>query len=337
MDSILKAAASVYGAAVRARSAAYDRGDFVARAVEGLEVVSVGGVRAGGDGKTPLALHAALELERHGVSVALVCRGYRGRWERRGGVVSVGDGRVRTTVKEAGDEALMLALRAPRIPVVVGADRIAAAERARVLGATVVVLDSGFQHRRLARHLDIATLSWPIDGDEALLPRGRLREPLSALMRADLVGYELTGDERPPLTSSQKSFAYRLKPECLVDKRHEPCGPLSELSGSRALLVTGIARPHRFHEAAKNLGVSVADACGFPDHHMFTRHDWRRIAASARRSAADMVLTTEKDMVRLVDVHNRIRSNGPPVRALRVAVEVERGSEMLDEALGAFV
>lgn len=337
MESFFRAAASVYGVAVRARAAAYDRGLLGVRGVDGLKVLSVGGVRAGGDGKTPLALYLALELERRGVAVALVCRGYRGRWERPGGVVSSGDGIVRATVVEAGDEAFMMALKAPRIPIVVGADRIAASERARDLGAKVVVLDSGFQHRRLARHLDVATVSWPLEDEEALLPRGRLREPMSALERANIVGYELAGEAPPPLSSSQKSFLYRLRPECLVDERLERCGELSDLSGSRALLVTGIERPHRFQEASKTLGVSVADAFVFPDHHMFTRRDWRAIEAQARRSVAEMILTTEKDMVRLARVRRLGGSTTPPVRALRVAVEIENGDAMLFEALTRFV
>jgi tetraacyldisaccharide 4'-kinase len=253
-----------------------------------------------------------------------------------GGVVSNGDNVPTASVREAGDEAYMMAVKAPRIPVIVGSDRVAATEKARDLGATVVVLDSGFQHRRLARDLDIVTVSLPLGEEEALLPRGQLREPLSALGRADIVGWEMIGDELPPLPTSQRRFTYRLKPEHLVDERLARCGELSELEGSHAIVITGIARPHRFRRTVRDLGASVADVCGFPDHHMFTSSEWGTIMARARRKAADVILTTEKDMVRLVAADLGDTPDSSPLRAISVNVEIEDGDDVLDEALESF-
>lgn len=330
MGAIGRAAAATYEAAIRARSAAYDLGVLRAVDVPGLRVLSVGGVRAGGDGKTPLALRCAMELRALGHAVALVSRGYRGRWERRGGVVSgLEGGSIAATVEEAGDEALMLARRAPGVAVVVGADRVEAARRARELGATAVVLDSGFQHRRLARQLDIVSVSWPLVGSEGPLPTGSLREPLAALARADLVGFELAPGAAAPALP-HRSFAFSLTPTCLADVDGRPCGELSELRGARALLVSGIARPHRFAQLADALGARSVGALVYGDHHVYTARDRAAMIAAARRAGADMVLTTEKDATRLGALA------GLPVRALRVEVAIEAGLEHLTAELARF-
>jgi tetraacyldisaccharide 4'-kinase len=327
MSAITRALSTVFDAAVRARSAAYDSGLRAAREVGGLRVVSVGGVRAGGDGKTPLALHCALELHRAGLAVAILCRGYRGRWERRGGVVADGGGgAITATVEDVGDEALMLARRAPGIVVVVGADRVAAAERARALGAQVVVLDSGFQHRRLARDLDIVSVSLPLRADERALPAGPLREPLAALARADLVGFEVTVGAEVPLLA-HRCFAFRLKPTCLVDAAGSVCADLSELAGARALVVCGIARPDRFIRVAEALGAKLVGRFVFRDHHAFTARDRASLIDAARAARAEVVLTTEKDATRLGPL------GGPAVRALRVEVVIESEPDTLSAAL----
>jgi tetraacyldisaccharide 4'-kinase len=327
VGAIGRAAAAIYEASVRARSAAYDLGVLGVVDVPGLMVLSIGGIRAGGDGKTPLALHCAQELRDLGQTVAILCRGYRGRWERSGGVVSgLGGGSIAATVDEAGDEALMLARRARGIAVVVGADRVEAAKRARALGATAVVLDAGFQHRRLARQLDIVSVSLPLNGSEGLLPAGSLREPLSALSRSDLLGFELAPGAVAP-TLPRRSFTFALRPTCLADGHGRTCGELSELRGARALLVSGIARPHRFAQLASTLGARSVGALVYSDHHTYGARDRADVIDAARRAGADLVLTTEKDAARLGELA------GAPVRALRVEVSVESGRELLTSAL----
>ena len=304
-----------YGLGVTARATAYDLGLLPVHRVEGLTVLSIGGLRAGGEGKTPMTLELARQLARRGLKTAIVARGYRGRLERRGGVVSDGRGSIIADACLGGDEAVMQAQRAPEVAVVVGGDRVRAAERARELGAEVAVLDSGFQHRRLARNLNILLVGWPWTLDEPLLPAGRLRESPSELKRADLIGWQLPqGSPSPPPTPPAEGFLFQLEPTELVDTSLRPVAPLEELRGTRVLVVAGIARPQQLEGQLRALGACPVDILSFPDHHPFSARDRRRITARAHRAGADLVLTTEKDLVRLGPV------TGTTVRALRVEV-----------------
>ena len=321
-------AAGAYGAAIRTRGVAYDLGIRRTERVEGLAVVSVGGISTGGSGKTPMTIHFARKLLARGLATAVVSRGYGGSWERSGGVVSAGTGRVLAAWEEAGDEAFMIAARCPNALVVVGADRVAAARRARSLGARVAVLDSGFQHRRLARDLDVVVLSADDLFDDRLIPQGHLREPFSAMSRADLVAFEaavLDGGRSAMLP--RRSLVFRLVPQEIVRHGGSSVAGLDVLRDQRAVLVAGIARPERFGRTAARLGVRPVASLWFPDHHRYTTADRRRIGETAVRLRADLVLTTEKDLPRLGPIP-RVE-----VAALRVGVVIERGAELLDSVL----
>lgn len=326
MTSLRDIASVAYGTGLLARNRAYDLGLCRAIRVEGLRVVSVGGLTVGGSGKTPMTLHVAETLHRRGVAVAIISRGYRGSWERKGGLISDGSGRVLASVAQAGDEAMMMALRCPEIPVIVGANRVAAALGARSLGARAVVLDSGFQHRRLARDLDLVAIASETTPESELIPRGTAREPFSALARADLIAVLVEGAERIVPFPSPSLF-FRLKPDALVGPRLEQLGEVDELRGRRVLLVAGIARPERLAAAAGRLGAVVRSTLWFSDHHDFSRRDRRRIEVVARTSGAELVVTTEKDLVRLGNL------DGVPLVGLRVSVSIGEGGERLERLL----
>jgi tetraacyldisaccharide 4'-kinase len=220
----------------------------------------------------------------------------------------------------------MLAMKAPEIPVIVGADRVEATRQAGALGATVVVLDSGFQHWRLARDLDIVALTWPLKPEEALLPGGRLREPLSALERADLKAWA-HHQESPSPHCDPKSFAFSFVPRWLVGTDFRQQGLAAELAGRKVVLITGIARPERVAGTAAGLGASIEEIRCFPDHHPFSASQKRAILQLARRRAADMVVTTEKDLVRLVPWR------GAPLVAVRGEIVITAGHHVLSAAL----
>ena len=325
MRALRSSAARLFATAVDARNRAFDLRLRRIERIPGAQVVSVGGIEVGGTGKTPLTLHLAQHLAARDLSTAIVTRGYRGRWERSGGVISAGDGRLLATSEQAGDEATMFALRCPSLAVVVGADRVAAALHARSLGAEVIVLDSGFQHRRLHRQLDIVTLSPEALRSGELVPLGSLREPLASLSRADLVVIECASDALESLPSELPAF--QLRPTALVGRELEVRGPVEELAGKRVALAAGIARPERFARTATSLGVEVVAAFWFRDHHRFSRSERRKILSTARARGAEMVLTTEKDLVRFGDLP------GLPLRAIRVEVEFSRGEERVVDAL----
>lgn len=298
-----------FGAIARARAAAFDRG-FLRRVELDVPVVSIGNLSVGGTGKTPAALWLGRRMLESGWAPAIVTRGYGGNASGR--ILVAGrageppaDGR--GGVEEVGDEAVLLAERFPGI-VVCGADRVAAARHAvEVGGADLVVLDDGFQHRRLARVFDLVLVDGGTGlGNGATLPAGPLREPPSALRRADAI--VVTKVEAIP-PSLEREIARRapgvpifvasLEPRCMVAAEGSETveRPLAEIAGRTVVAVSGLARPDSFWELLDRLGARIVEVMEYPDHHLFTHGDWQRIGQAAR--GADLVVCTEKDLVKL--------------------------------------
>jgi len=259
-------------------------------------VISVGNLSVGGSGKTPIVASLARLLLARGWRPAILTRGYARR-VHRDGVLVVSDGtRVRAGVDESGDEPLMLARILPGVPVLVSPDRYLAGILAeRQFGATVLLLDDGFQHLQLARDVDLLVVT-PADLEDRVLPSGRLREPMSAARAADAVLVHGSPDD-----VHRVQAATGVATAFLVCRRYAPLrGIAGELgSGRRVLAVAGIARPERFFAAAREAGLDVAGELAFRDHHWFTARDVSRIARRARALGADAVVTTDKDAVRL--------------------------------------
>ena len=245
-------------------------------------VVSVGNIAFGGRGKTPTVAHIARLLVQMGERPAVLSRGY-GRRIVEDGVVVVSDGkRLLADLDRAGDEPLMLARDLPGVPVLVCEQRAIAGALARHrFGCTALVLDDGFQHRQMARDVDLVLVSAE-DTKGRRAPLGRLRESPSALSRADAVIWvEQTADDS----------AFRLV--------HQSTKPPVE-PGTRVFVLAGIARPERFTRAATDAGLVIAGSWTPGDHHRYTAADVARIARDVQASGAAGVLTTSKDAVRLM-------------------------------------
>ncbi|WP_245814838.1 tetraacyldisaccharide 4'-kinase [Cystobacter ferrugineus] len=313
-----------YGAGVRLRGALYDAGWLSGERVEGLRVISVGNLNVGGTGKTPAVLYLAELLVREGKRVGILTRGY-GRGSKEPLSFT---GRERLPpVEEAGDEPLLLARRCPEARLLVGADRRALARRARdEYGLEVVLLDDGFQHRRLARDEDVVVVDEAVGfGNGRMLPRGPLREPLAALKRATLVWVRASSQPRvdwPPFTAPRVRTLYQ--PTGWVDPEgvlHPP----GALRGMPVLALAGLARPGGFLRTLGALGVEVRGTAFFADHHPFSARELEEVRARAVKLGA-RVVTTEKDRVRLsVDFETW---------AVRLGVEVLEGEAHLRQALG---
>lgn len=266
-------------------------------------VVSVGNLRVGGSGKTPVVAHLARILAGMGERPAVLSRGY-GRQRPVEGVVVVSDGvQVCATLDRSGDEPLMLARELPGLPVLVAPDRYAAGSLAeRRLGATVHLLDDGFQHLPLARDLDLLIVSAADLNDPRTLPAGRLREPLDVARGADaLLVPDASADEARALGERlgvPHAFALARRTGAIrwvgEDARAWPLE-----TGARVLAVAGIARPERFFADVAAGGVPVAGTVAFADHHPYRAPDVARILAEARQVGAAAVVTTAKDLVRL--------------------------------------
>lgn len=285
-----------YAAAVVVRNAMFDHG---LRSVHrlGRPTISVGNLTTGGTGKTPMVIDLARRLRERGRRPAVLLRGYKADANHR------------------SDEAMMLAeALGPGVPVAANADRSQAARQ--VLNTTdvdVFLLDDGFQHRRVHRDLNVVLIDasnpW---GYGHLLPRGLLREPVSSLRRADAV-IVTRADQvdaaalveldrqierragRPPIAHAAHGWREYLD----ADGRSIP---LDAVKNEPVVGVCGLANPGAFERSLRQVAVDVLACTSFPDHHAYTEADVREIAAWARQNGAEVVVTSEKDWVKLRDI-----------------------------------
>ena len=259
-------------------------------------VISVGNLSVGGSGKTPIVTALARMLLDMGQRPAILSRGYARR-RATDGVVVVSDGnRVLEPVENSGDEPQMLARALPGVPVLVCADRHLAGRLAeKRFAATVMLLDDGFQHLALGRNVDVLVMP-ASDLDDAVLPSGRLREPLDAASSADcvLVPGSLEDVSRVAATFDRMPV-FRVTNHFGSVQGLDASAP----SGTRVVAVAGIARPERFFTTLREQGFEIVRELRFPDHHWFSSDDLDRIRTIAKEASADFVATTEKDAVRV--------------------------------------
>jgi tetraacyldisaccharide 4'-kinase len=298
MNAALKSLSLVYGAVATWRRRRYLRDPDRRRHVH-QPVISVGNLSVGGTGKTPIAASIARLLIAQGERPSILSRGYRRRLAPDG-VTVVSDGRQRrATIDSSGDEPLMLARMLPTVPVLVGRDRYLAGRLAEEkMDVTIHVLDDGFQHLELARDIDLLVIREDNLKDQ-VLPAGRLREPLLAAAAADAAIVSVESQDAAERVASTLNVPTSFH----VHRRlGEPWWFTSDdgavAPGMRVVGVAGIAHPDAFFRDLAAAGWDVVDAVPFRDHHPFTIDDVRRIE-SAARSAGAVVMTTEKDAVRL--------------------------------------
>lgn len=333
----LAPAAWAYRFGLAVREAAYRRG-WLHRGRAPCPVVSVGNLTVGGTGKTPAVEMVARRLVEDGRRVAIVSRGYGRRSSAAVELVSDG-GAPRLTVERAGDEPLLLARRLPGVAVVVGADRLRAARWAvEHLRPDVVLLDDGFQQRRLLKDVEIvcvdARAPWGAGG---LFPRGTLREPPSALARAHLLVATRAGGGRShagllgelrhhagPAPCLATDYVVEGLEDLASGARHD----LDALRGRSVLAFAGIAAPERLADTLATGGALVRDVVAFPDHHTYRPRDLDAVTRRARAVGAGILVTTEKDAVRLP------AAGAPalPVWVLRVRLEPVPAQADLAEA-----
>ncbi|MBW7904538.1 MAG: tetraacyldisaccharide 4'-kinase [Phycisphaerae bacterium] len=326
---LLAPAATLYEWAVRRRNRRYDSG--LARVVRAdAPVISVGNITVGGAGKTPLVIDLLRQLRELGRSPAVLTRGYGSRRPQDADEVR--------EIEETG-----------RGVVVADPDRVRgariAADRHR---ADVLVLDDGFQHRRLARDLDIVVID-PLDpwGGGRLLPAGRLREPVEGLRRAGLIVISRSnlapasatagiharlrdiGVAAPVVTARVEAVA--------IEHAGGACDPPDFLRGRRVLAVCGLGNPASFMRLVESLGAELTGACEFPDHHRYHRADVARIARHASNGRAETVLTTGKDWVKLAPLWRAAgrADHGPRLCCLRIAARLDDAERRVDAALRA--
>ncbi len=315
-----------YGIGTGARNALFDLGwKRIVRA--GVPVVSVGNLTVGGTGKTPCVEYIARYLRERELRVAILSRGY---------------GSVGGPDRTPNDEALVLEENLPDVPHYQGPDRAEMARRAlEESESELLVLDDAFQHRQMARDLDIvlidATNPW---GFGHLLPRGLLREPARNLRRASLVMLtrcdQVSAEQRDAIRGQVRRLAPRVG---IVETVHRPVewvnsegqtAPLEMASQRPLAAFCGIGNPDAFRRTLESLGTKPAAFRVYPDHHAYTRSDVHELHAWAREQPGDaFIATTQKDLVKL-----RLTALGSrPLWALRIALQVESGEESLHREL----
>ncbi|MBF0215577.1 MAG: tetraacyldisaccharide 4'-kinase [Candidatus Omnitrophica bacterium] len=280
-----------YAAVIFQVSMAYRTGLWRSRRV-GIPVISVGNITLGGAGKTPFTITLAEHFISANKQPGILIRGY-------------GD-----------DEHKMIAWRVPKAKVIVGRDRVSNAIEAKKAGVDVLIMDDGFQHRKLARDMDIVLLNArdPF-GNGRLFPRGILREGKESLKRADIVilnkldGVRTEDVEKillevRTISRSAKIFKAEYSPDSMSDffgNKH----PLQSMRGKKAVIVSGIADPLYFSDMLGALGLDILGKWTFLDHHDYISRDITLITRDAAERGADHIITTEKDYAKLKDMDNR--------------------------------
>lgn len=274
-------------------------------------VISVGNITVGGTGKTPVTAHVASFLIAQGCKVAVLSRGYGGSLEGQTCVVSDGAS-IMLNAGECGDEPYLLASTIPGLMVVIGTDRYAAGLLAmEQLSPDIFLLDDGFQHLRLHRDLNILLLDFARPfGNNLTIPAGILREPTTAARRADLIMFTRS-PEGATVADRSSAIPVCLSSHTLVDLIPLTGGapvPFSRCSGRKTLAFAGIADPAFFFSALRSEGLDLAHCLTFPDHVVYTRERLDEIAEAMRKSGAELLVTTEKDGVKLRGISSEYAS-----------------------------
>lgn len=315
-----------YRAAVSIRNRRYDRGS--AEVLEcGVPVISVGNLTTGGTGKTPIVCALARWFRERDVRVAIVSRGY-GRGS-----------------EDSNDEAKELHTRLPDVPHVQDADRVAAARIAvEELESEVIIMDDGFQHRRLHRDLNIVVIDVTVPfGFGHLLPRGLLREPLDSLSRADLVILSRCSAVDEQTIAAIETRLLQHNPRIpIVRSDHRPSSlleypdhflPIDGLAGQNVATVSAIGNPEAFEETVRTCGANVVESYRLGDHDAYDREtvlalrEWIR----DRGDSVEQIVCTHKDLVKL----QTDRLAEKPVKAILIDLEFSGDRTALDDALEA--
>jgi tetraacyldisaccharide 4'-kinase len=302
-------AAIPYGVVMRLRTFLYDWGWFDQRRLPVL-VLSVGNLTLGGTGKTPVVIVLADWLLAQGKRVAILSRGYRRTSTTQYLLVSNGE-HLLVGPQEAGDEPFLIAQRCPRAIVAVGADRYELGDW--VLDRFPIdclILDDGFQHRGLYRDVNLLLVdATDAAGLAALVPAGRLREPLQAAARATAIIVtradvqtqvnEVCRRLQATLGSMPDPIQTVFRPEILVSVMTGVSKPISWSKGKTALLCSGVGHAGSFRALVERIGIRILDQVAYVDHHAYTSQDVERLRARAAELKAELVVTTEKDVCKL--------------------------------------
>lgn len=326
LSFVLWIIAILYRMIINARNWMYDHGMCKVRRVN-RPVICVGNVAVGGTGKTPMVEYLLRLLNAREKSVAVLTRGYMPQ----------------SKVHVMSDEVRMLKHKFPDIPLLVGVNRYQSAKQyLERLSCDAFIMDDGFQHRQFYRDLNIVLIdaTHPLD-NEFLIPRGILREPLTSLKRADcivltkvdqaknvddLVNKLLTVQKNIPIIQT------RHVPVSLYDPISTQCRGLSFLENKKVYAFCGIGNPDGFTKTLEALSAHVVGVYSFNDHAVYADQDIKNIISEASTAKADVIITTEKDLVKL-EPDFGLFAKSIDLLVLGVEIKVVKGEELLHERI----
>ncbi|MDT8440429.1 MAG: tetraacyldisaccharide 4'-kinase [Desulfuromonadales bacterium] len=320
----------LYAGLVRLRASLYAGGFFPSfRAA--VPVLAVGNLTVGGTGKTPVADLLVKRLHARGVRVAIVSRGYGGRFRGRVARVDGDGGPPVLSAVECGDEPWLLARRNPQTLVFIARKRRFGLVAAQQAGAEVIVLDDGFQHLAVQRDLNLLLLDGRAPfGNGRLLPAGPLREPRRAVARADLILLTRSDGHLPAglVPSVPVLHARHRLADCLLGLDGRTIA-WSDLHGKNGVAFAGIADPEGFFSLLRQQGVALVDTIPLADHQRYDAEVLKRLRQSCEN--AEFLLTTEKDGAKLV-------AADLPIVCYQVPLEIDiTDSAPLDAALDVLI
>ncbi len=293
---LLRIAAAAYFVGVNSRNKKFDRGEGITRAK--VPVISVGNITVGGTGKTPMVIDLVQRLERPEQEIAVIARGYKAQKGR------------------PGDEELLIRRRAPGATYIANPNRAQGAAEAIRTGADVIVLDDGFQHRALARDLDIVLIDATSPfGFDYVLPRGLLREPVQGLQRADVIIVTRCDSATQEVLADIHARLTELADGCpVLSCSHKPSAisqadgttlsnkPRAFLQGKKVFAFSGLASPHAFEQTITSLGATIIASRRYPDHHSYTAGEIRSLINDENSRDVDLFVTSEKDAVKIANL-----------------------------------
>lgn len=296
-----------YGMVVGLRNWLYDQ-KILREFIFPCPVISVGNITVGGTGKTPCVILLARLLKNQGYQPAVISRGYGGKSKKAVNVVCDGQ-HLLLDSDMAGDEPVLIAQTLKDVPVITGARRRQTGQTAiDLFGANVLICDDAMQHRQIHRDVNLVLMdAYDVQKQHHLLPRGKLREPISQLKRADALILTRTNEVASDCLKSFSRFfcgdtpVFKSihRPRGLIRADHRDEKPLSALKNKKVHAFCGIANPRSFEKALGAAGARSVSCDVFPDHHRYTAKELEDIKNRFIRSRADWLVTTEKDGVRL--------------------------------------
>jgi tetraacyldisaccharide 4'-kinase len=350
---VLKQLSRIYRTIIQLRHFCYSKGIFRHHML-GCQVISVGNLTVGGTGKTPVVEIFARELQKAGRRVAILSRGYKKSQppffqriankltlhERRSPPRVVSDGtRLLLDSAMSGDEPYMLASNLPDVAVLVGKDRVKSGRYAiNKLGCDTLILDDGFQYLALKPRVQIVLVDKTNPfGNENVLPRGILREPVKNIKRANFIfitksngkDTEALRDRIRALNPSAEIIECRHCPRYLQNVFTNERRELDALQGMKVTALSGIAAPAGFEKSIETYGSEILERHRFADHHRYTQQELINIINTSDKLGADAIITTEKDAVRFPNIGRR----DVPIYYLRVDIEILSGAQDFKDSI----